>query len=130
MCVYMCVYMCFYGAGGNKLQTGRHLGDIACMCCIHTYSAALNSNSGDSATKLLNGGCMCVWNKQKHMQQIATPPLLQVSNLDDMRRFILEHSDFSRAQGNVTKHVNIVTQLSDVIGSRHLMDVSTVSWSE
>lgn len=44
-----------------------------------------------------------------------------------MRRFILEHSDFSRAQGNVTKHVNIVTQLSEVVGARHLMDVSTVS---
>jgi hypothetical protein len=51
---------------------------------------------------------------------------LQVTSLDDMRRFILEHSDFSRAQGNVTKHVNIVTQLSEVVSSRHLMDVSTV----
>lgn len=51
---------------------------------------------------------------------------LQVTSLDDMRRFILEHSDFSRAQGNVTKHVNIVTQLSEVVGARHLMDVSTV----
>jgi vacuolar protein sorting-associated protein 45 len=51
---------------------------------------------------------------------------MQVTSLDDMRRFILEHSDFSRAQGNVTKHVNIVTQLSEVVGTRHLMDVSTV----
>lgn len=50
----------------------------------------------------------------------------QVTSLDDMRRFILEHSDFSRAQGNVTKHVNIVTQLSEVVGARHLMDVSTL----
>lgn len=50
-----------------------------------------------------------------------------MTSLDDMRRFILEHSDFSRAQGNVTKHVNIVTQLSEVVGARHLMDVSTVS---
>jgi hypothetical protein len=54
------------------------------------------------------------------------PFCLQVTSLDDMRRFILEHSDFSRAQGNVTKHVNIVTQLSEVVSSRHLMDVSTV----
>lgn len=53
----------------------------------------------------------------------------QVTSLDDMRRFILEHSDFSRAQGNVTKHVNVVTQLSDVVAARHLMDVSTVSSS-
>jgi Na+/alanine symporter len=57
---------------------------------------------------------------------LRTLLLVQVNSLDDMRRFILEHSDFSRAQGNVTKHVNIVTQLSDVVGTRHLMDVSTV----
>jgi vacuolar protein sorting-associated protein 45 len=43
-----------------------------------------------------------------------------------MRRFILEHSDFSRAQTNVTKHVNIVTQLSELVAARSLMDVSTV----
>jgi vacuolar protein sorting-associated protein 45 len=49
-----------------------------------------------------------------------------VSSLEDMRRFILEHSDFSRAQTNVTKHVNIVTQLSEVVAARSLMDVSTV----
>jgi hypothetical protein len=50
----------------------------------------------------------------------------QVNSLDDMRRFILEHSDFSRAQSNVTKHVNIVTQLSEIVTSRSLMEVSTV----
>jgi hypothetical protein len=49
-----------------------------------------------------------------------------VSSLEDMRRFILEHSDFSRAQTNVTKHVNIVTQLSEAVAARSLMDVSTV----
>jgi vacuolar protein sorting-associated protein 45 len=54
---------------------------------------------------------------------------VQVSTLEDMRRFILEHSDFSRAQTNVTKHVNIVTQLSEVVAARSLMDVSTVSVS-
>ncbi|WIA34599.1 hypothetical protein OEZ86_012919 [Tetradesmus obliquus] len=50
----------------------------------------------------------------------------QVSSLDDMRRFILEHSDFSRAQANVTKHVNVVTQLSEAVAQRSLMDVSTL----
>lgn len=52
---------------------------------------------------------------------------VQVTSLEDMRRFILEHSDFSRAQGNVTKHVNIVTQLSEEISRRNLMEVSSVS---
>ncbi|KAF8063735.1 VPS45 [Scenedesmus sp. PABB004] len=50
----------------------------------------------------------------------------QVSSLEDMRRFILEHSDFSRAQGAITKHVNIVTQLSEEVARRGLMDVSTL----
>eukprot|EP00775_Hariotina_reticulata_P002080 gene2080-2399_t len=50
----------------------------------------------------------------------------QVNSLDDMRRFILEHSDFSRAQSNVTKHVNIVTQLSEIVTKRSLMEVSTL----
>lgn len=55
----------------------------------------------------------------------------QVNSLDDMRRFILEHSDFSRAQSNVTKHVNIVTQLSEIVTKRSLMEVSTVStWQQ
>lgn len=52
--------------------------------------------------------------------------VLQVTSLEDMRRFILEHSDFSRAQGNVTKHVNIVTQLSEEVSRRNLMEVSSV----
>lgn len=43
-----------------------------------------------------------------------------------MRRFVLEHADFTAAQGNVTKHVNIVTQLSEEVMRRDLMEVSTV----
>jgi hypothetical protein len=59
--------------------------------------------------------CVCI---HTHAQQ--------VNSLQDMQRFVLQHSDFSRAQGNVTKHVSIVTQLSEVVAARHLMDVSTV----
>lgn len=70
----------------------------------------------------------CELPKASRHAPFPPPPTthVQVTSLDDMRRFILEHSDFSRAQGNVTKHVNIVTQLSEVVGARHLMDVSTV----
>ncbi len=50
----------------------------------------------------------------------------QVNSLEDMRRFVTEHSDFSRAQGVVTKHVNVMSALSDTIAARRLMDVSTV----
>jgi hypothetical protein len=64
--------------------------------------------------------------RSTHVLRCSTLLCCQVSTLEDMRRFILEHSDFSRAQANVTKHVNIVTQLSEVVATRSLMDVSTV----
>eukprot|EP00877_Chromochloris_zofingiensis_P007831 jgi/Chrzof1/3300/Cz12g20040.t1 len=50
----------------------------------------------------------------------------QVNSLEDMRRFVMEHSDFSRAQSNVSKHVNIMTQLSEEVSKRNLMDLSTM----
>ena len=43
-----------------------------------------------------------------------------------MRRFVMEHSDFNRVQAVVSKHVNIMSALSDQISTRHLMDVSMV----
>jgi hypothetical protein len=43
-----------------------------------------------------------------------------------MRRFVMEHSDFSRAQGVVTKHVNVMSALSERVLARRLMDVSSV----
>lgn len=46
--------------------------------------------------------------------------------MEDMRRFILEHGEFAAAQGAAIKHVNIVSQLSEVVAARRLMDVSTV----
>eukprot|EP00798_Chlamydomonas_sp_ICE-L_P025257 gene25257-10905_t len=47
-----------------------------------------------------------------------------VESLEDMRRFVMEHMDFQRLQGNVTKHVNIMTELSERINARNLMEVS------
>ncbi len=53
----------------------------------------------------------------------------QVESLEDMRRFMTEHMDFSRMQGNVTKHVNIMSELSEVVGKRNLLEVSEVRCS-
>jgi len=67
--------------------------------------------------------------EQPHPTHLLNPPpraRAQVDSLEDMRRFVMEHSDFSRAQGVVSKHVNVMSALSEQIGSRHLMDVSTV----
>ena len=49
-----------------------------------------------------------------------------MESLEDMRRFVMEHSDFNRVQAVVSKHVNIMSALSDQISTRHLMDVSMV----
>jgi hypothetical protein len=46
-----------------------------------------------------------------------------------MRRFVMEHTDFSRAQGVVTKHVNVMSALSERVAARRLMDVSSVRTS-
>lgn len=51
---------------------------------------------------------------------------LQVDSLDDMRRFVMEHSDFQMLQGNVSKHVNLVSALSGIISKRNLMELSQV----
>ncbi|KAG1681582.1 hypothetical protein FOA52_014090 [Chlamydomonas sp. UWO 241] len=48
-----------------------------------------------------------------------------VESLDDMKRFIAEHGDFTRLQNNVTKHVHIMGELAEVITRRHLMEISS-----
>lgn len=58
---------------------------------------------------------------------LLTLVLWQVNSLEDMRRFVMEHTDFSKAQGVVSKHVNVMSALSEKIAARNLMDVSTVS---
>jgi hypothetical protein len=44
--------------------------------------------------------------------------------LDEMKRFVLEHGDFQRAQAGVAKHVNVMSCLSASVAGRGLMDVS------
>ena len=47
-----------------------------------------------------------------------------VESLEDMKRFISEHLDFTKLQGNVTKHVNIMSEVAEAISKRGLMEVS------
>ena len=44
-----------------------------------------------------------------------------------MRRFVMEHQDFSRAQANTSKHVAVMSALSEQVSRRGLMDLSMVS---
>jgi vacuolar protein sorting-associated protein 45 len=41
-----------------------------------------------------------------------------------MKRFISEHESFTKLQNNVTKHINILSDMRDVIQKRNLMEVS------
>lgn len=41
-----------------------------------------------------------------------------------MRRFMAEHLDFTRLQSNVIKHVNLMSELSETVSKRSLLDVS------
>ena len=43
-----------------------------------------------------------------------------------MRCFVSEHESFQKLQRYVTNHVNIMTELSEGIAKRDLMDVSMV----
>lgn len=54
-------------------------------------------------------------------------PCCQVESLEDMRRFVTEHSDFTKLQSNVSKHVNVMSELSEIVSHRSLLDVSMVS---
>ena len=51
---------------------------------------------------------------------------VDVDSLAEMRRFVSEHESFRKLQRNVTDHVNIMTELSEGVAKRDLMDVSMV----
>jgi vacuolar protein sorting-associated protein 45 len=46
-----------------------------------------------------------------------------------MRRFVTEHMDFTNLQSNVTKHVNLMSNLSEIAGKRRLLELSEVRGS-
>ena len=50
----------------------------------------------------------------------------QLKTIEDMRRFLLNYGDFSQQQRQVSRHVNIVSVLSEEIGKRSLMETSEV----
>lgn len=49
----------------------------------------------------------------------------KVESLEDMKRFIAEHDEFRKLQNNVTKHINIMSEIGDIIAKRNLMEVSS-----
>lgn len=47
-----------------------------------------------------------------------------------MQRFVTEHTDFQKVQGNVSKHVALMSELSEIIGKRNLMELSMVGGAD
>ena len=50
----------------------------------------------------------------------------KIESLDDIKRFVEEFPEFKKMAGNVTKHVNLMGELNQLISSRSLLDVSVV----
>ncbi len=48
----------------------------------------------------------------------------KVESIEDMQRFIENYPEFKRASGNVTKHVNIMSELKKKVDQYTLFEVS------
>ena len=46
-----------------------------------------------------------------------------VSTLEDMQNFVDNYSEFSAAQRNASKHVTLISTLSNIVDTRTLMQV-------
>lgn len=59
--------------------------------------------------------------------QKATNTSRNIATIEDMQNFMESFSDFSAAQRNAGKHVNLMSELSSAVEKRGLMQVSSVS---
>lgn len=50
----------------------------------------------------------------------------QVKTIEEMRRFLMNYGEFSQQQRNVSRHVHVVSALSQAVGKRSLMETSEV----
>lgn len=50
----------------------------------------------------------------------------KIDSLEDMKRFMENYPEFKRLEGNVSKHVKLITELSRVVREEDLMEVSRV----
>ena len=50
----------------------------------------------------------------------------QIDSIADMKRFIENYPQFKKMSGNVSKHVNLVGQLSEIVTKKQLLEVSEI----
>lgn len=58
--------------------------------------------------------------------QVVSKSNQNIQSIEDMQRFVENYPEFRAKSGNVSKHVNMMGELSRVVDSRHLYEVSPV----
>ncbi|KAJ2706434.1 vacuolar protein sorting-associated protein 45 [Coemansia sp. IMI 203386] len=53
----------------------------------------------------------------------------QIESISDMKRFVEAYPEFRKLSGNVTKHVTLVGELSRIVSTNHLLEVSELEQS-
>ena len=61
--------------------------------------------------------------------QTRTKTNAEITSITDMKRFIEDYPEFRKLSGNVSKHVTLVSELSRVVSTNHLLDVSELEQS-
>lgn len=61
--------------------------------------------------------------------QVKTKNNADIESIADMKRFIEEYPEFRKLSGNVTKHVTLVSELSRLIGTDNLLEISEIEQS-
>lgn len=61
--------------------------------------------------------------------QAKTKMNQNIESIDDMKRFVQDYPEFRRLSGNVSKHVSLVSELSRLISTKDLLQVSQLEQS-
>ncbi|KAJ2722016.1 vacuolar protein sorting-associated protein 45 [Coemansia sp. Benny D115] len=61
--------------------------------------------------------------------QSKTQSQHKIESISDMKRFVEAYPEFRKLSGNVTKHVTLVGELSKLVSTRHLLEVSEIEQS-
>lgn len=61
--------------------------------------------------------------------QSRTKTNTEINSINDMKRFIEDYPEFRKLSGNVSKHVTLVSELSRLVSTNHLLDVSELEQS-
>lgn len=61
--------------------------------------------------------------------QSKTKSNMNIESIADMKRFVEDYPEFRRLSGNVSKHVTLISELSRLVESGRLLEVSELEQS-